>query len=93
MPSNLTAEQILIRSGNIGSVKIGQEVGEQKFKSFLSKIGVLDEISFDIKEVGKPLKLTGVNVHWQLLHLVMGLQQPFFSWLRLILSFQMVDMK
>ena len=56
MPSNLTAEQILIRSGNIGSVKIGQEVGEQKFKSFLSKIGVLDEISFDIKEVGKPLK-------------------------------------
>ena len=56
MPSNLTAEQILIRSGNIGSVKIGQEVGEQKFKSFLLKIGVLDEISFDIKEVGKPLK-------------------------------------
>ena len=35
IPSDLTAEQILVRSGNIGSVKIGQEVGEEKFKLFL----------------------------------------------------------
>ncbi len=56
IPSNLSAEQILIRSGNIGSVKIGQQVGEEKYKSFLSKIGVLDEIDFDIEEVGKPIK-------------------------------------
>ncbi len=56
IPSNLTAEQILVRSGNIGSVKIGQKVGEEKFKSFLLKIGVLNEINFDIEEVGKPLK-------------------------------------
>ena len=56
IPSDLTAEQILIRSGNIGSVRIGQKIGQEKFKSFLSKIGVLDEINFDIKEVGKPLK-------------------------------------
>ena len=57
IPSNLTAEQILVRSGNIGSVRIGQKVGEEKFKLFLSKIGVLDEINFDIEEVGKPIKL------------------------------------
>jgi len=56
MPSNLTAEQILVRSGNIGSVRIGQKVGEEKFKLFLSKIGVLDEINFSIEEVGKPIK-------------------------------------
>ena len=56
IPSNLTAEQILIRSGNIGSVRIGQKVGEEKLKSFLSKIGVLDKIDFDINEVGKPIK-------------------------------------
>ena len=56
IPSNLTAEQILIRSGNIGSVRIGQKVGEEKFKSFLSKIGILDKIDFDINEVGKPIK-------------------------------------
>ena len=56
IPSNLTAEQILIRSGNIGSVRIGQELGEVKFKSFLSKLGILDKIDFDIEEVGKPIK-------------------------------------
>ena len=56
IPSNLTAEQILVRSGNIGSVRIGQKVGEEKFKLFLTKIGVLDEINFDIEEVGKPIK-------------------------------------
>ncbi len=56
IPSNLTAEQILIRSGNVGSVRIGQKVGEEKFRLFLSKIGVLDKINFDIEEVGKPIK-------------------------------------
>ena len=56
LPSNLTAEQILIRSGNIGSVKIAQKVGEIKYKSFLSKVGIIGEIDFDIEEVGKPIK-------------------------------------
>ena len=56
IPSTLTAEQILIRSGNVGSVKIGQLVGLEKFKSFLTKVGVLGEINFDIEEVGKPIK-------------------------------------
>ncbi len=56
IPSNLTAEQILIRSGNIGSVRIGQKIGEEKFRLFLSKLGVLEEINFDIEEVGKPIK-------------------------------------
>ena len=56
IPSNLTAAQILIRSGNVGSVRIGQRIGEKKFKSFLSKIGVLDKINFDVDEVGNPIK-------------------------------------
>ena len=55
IPSDLTAEQILIRSGNIGSVRIGQKVGIEKFKSFLKNIGVLNKIEFDIEEVGKPI--------------------------------------
>jgi len=53
-PTDLTVEEILIRSGNIGSVRIGQKIGEEKFKSFLKKIGVQDTIDFDIQEVGKP---------------------------------------
>ncbi len=56
IPSDITAEQILIQSGNIGSVRIGQKIGEEKFKLFLSKIGVLEKIDFDIEEVGKPIK-------------------------------------
>ena len=56
IPSNLTAEQILIRSGNIGSVRIGQKLGVERFKSFLSKLDLLNETKFDIEEVGKPIK-------------------------------------
>ena len=56
IPSNLTAEQVLIRSGNIGSVRIGQKIGKDKFKSFLSKIGLLEKTDFDIEEIGKPIK-------------------------------------
>ena len=51
IPSDLTAEQILIRSGNIGSVRIAQLVGPEKHKSFLKKIGVLSSIDFDIDEI------------------------------------------
>ena len=53
IPSNLTAEQILIRSGNIGSVRIAQKIGPENFKSFLEKIGVLSQINFDIEEVAE----------------------------------------
>tara|TARA_B100000900_G_scaffold246138_1_gene209360 strand:- start:9850 stop:11541 length:1692 start_codon:yes stop_codon:yes gene_type:complete len=59
IPSDLSAEQILIRSGNIGSVRIAQKVGEEKFKLFLTKLGILEKIDFDIEEVGKP-----INFNW-----------------------------
>jgi cell division protein FtsI (penicillin-binding protein 3) len=51
IPSDLTAEQILVRSGNIGSVRIAQKIGPKKHKFFLEKVGVLSQISFDIEEV------------------------------------------
>jgi len=54
-PTDLTVEEILIRSGNIGSVRIGQKLGIKKFKEFLEKIGLLNKIEFDIEEVGKPI--------------------------------------
>ena len=55
IPSNLTVEQILIRSGNIGSVRIGQKLEIDKLKLFLKKIGVLNKIDFDIEEIGEPI--------------------------------------
>ena len=54
LPSDLTAEQILVRSSNIGSVRIAQKIGIDKYSSFLKKIGILDRIKFDIEEVGQP---------------------------------------
>ena len=55
LPSDLTAEQILIRSGNIGSVRIAQAVGLEKFKDFLDKLDLISPINFDIQEVGIPV--------------------------------------
>jgi len=37
LPKNLSVEQILIKSGNIGSVKIGQIIGKDNLKNFLKK--------------------------------------------------------
>ena len=54
IPTDLTAEQILIMSGNVGSVKIAQKVGPENLRLFLKKVGVLDKIEFDIGEVGSP---------------------------------------
>ena len=55
IPSNLTAEEILIRSGNIGSIKIAQKVGLENFKNFLEDLDLLNKLQFDIEEVGSPI--------------------------------------
>ncbi len=55
IPSDLNAEQILIRSGNIGSVRIGQSLGIEKFKKFMNDLNLINTISFDIEEVGTPI--------------------------------------
>ena len=57
MPSDLTVEQILIKSGNVGSVRIIRKIGIEKHKSFLKSIGIIDKIDFDIDEVGSPQEI------------------------------------
>ncbi len=52
IPSDLTAEEILIRSGNIGSVRIAEKVGIENYDEFLKNIGIISELEFDIQEVG-----------------------------------------
>ena len=59
LPAKLTTEQILVRSSNIGSVRIAQKIGLEKYKKFLEKLGILNKIEFDIEEVGQPL-----NFRW-----------------------------
>ena len=55
LPKNLTAEQILIRSSNIGAVKIAQKIGKEKYSKFLNSLELFKKINFDLDEVGTPL--------------------------------------
>ena len=55
LPKNLSVEQILIRSSNIGAVRIAQKIGIEKYKNFLNTLGLLKAINFDLEEVGIPL--------------------------------------
>ena len=55
LPKDLSVEDIMVYSSNIGSVKIGQIIGQDKLKQFLEKIGVLNHLNFDLEETGKPL--------------------------------------
>ena len=57
IPSNLTTTDILVRSGNIGSIRIAQKIGIKKHELFLKELGLLDKIEFDLEEVGAPLEL------------------------------------
>jgi cell division protein FtsI (penicillin-binding protein 3) len=55
LPNNLNVEQILVRSSNIGAVRIAQKLGDEKYKLFLNSLGLINKINFDIEEVGTPL--------------------------------------
>jgi len=55
LPKNLNTEQILIRSSNIGVVRIAQKIGVKKYKDFLNSLELLDTINFDLAEIGRPL--------------------------------------
>jgi len=59
-PKELSAEDILIRSSNIGSLIIGRKIGEEKLKNFIENLGLLKTINFELEEIGKPL-----NFNWE----------------------------
>ena len=54
-PESLSAEDILIRSSNIGTLMIARKIGEEKLKNFLENLGLLKSIDFELEEIGKPL--------------------------------------
>jgi len=55
LPKNLSTEEILIRSSNIGAVRIAQKIGIEKYKEFLNSLELLNEMNFDLKEIGTPI--------------------------------------
>jgi cell division protein FtsI (penicillin-binding protein 3) len=55
-PKNLSVEEILIRSSNVGSVILARKIGEQKFKKFIEDSKILKSTDLEIEEVGVPHK-------------------------------------
>ncbi len=54
-PENMSVEDILIQSSNLGTVKIAQKIGEKKYRKFIEKLELLNTSSFELDEVGTPL--------------------------------------
>ena len=58
-PKNLSVEDILIRSSNIGTLLLAREIGEEKFKNFLNKTNLLKKPELQLEELGNP-----INFNW-----------------------------
>ena len=54
-PKNLSVEDILIRSSNIGTLMLAQKVGKQNYKEFIQKTNLLSTSNFQLEELGSPL--------------------------------------
>jgi len=56
-PKNLSVEQILVRSSNVGSVVLAKKIGEENFKEFIRKTKITKNPEIELEEVGVPHKL------------------------------------
>ena len=56
-PKNLSVEEILVRSSNVGSVILAKKIGEKKFKEFIENTKLLKSPELEIEEVGVPHKI------------------------------------
>ena len=53
-PKNLTVEEILVRSSNVGSVLLAKKVGEKNFKKFIKDTKLIKNPEIELEEVGLP---------------------------------------
>jgi len=56
-PSNLSVEDILIRSSNLGSVILAKKIGEKNYKNFIKKTKITENPEIELDEVGVPHQL------------------------------------
>ena len=56
-PKNLSVEQILVRSSNVGSVILAKKIGEKNFRQFIKKSKITKSPEIELEEVGVPHKL------------------------------------
>ena len=54
-PKNLSVEDILIRSSNIGTLIIARKIGEEKFKKFITDTKLLKTSEIQLEELGNPI--------------------------------------
>ena len=53
-PKDLSVEEILIRSSNVGSVVLAKKIGEENFKKFIYKTKLTQSPEIELEEVGVP---------------------------------------
>ena len=53
-PKNLSVEEILIRSSNLGSVVLAKKIGEKHYKDFINKTKLTKNPEIELEEVGVP---------------------------------------
>ncbi len=58
-PNDLSVEDILIRSSNIGTLLIARKIGKEKFKQFIDRTQILKSPDLQLDEVGNP-----INFKW-----------------------------
>ncbi len=51
----MTVPEVFMHSSNIGSAMMGKMVGGAALRDFYDDLGLIERMSFDLKEVGKPL--------------------------------------
>ena len=56
-PKDLSVEEILIRSSNVGSVLLAKKIGEDRFKDFIQKTQLTKNPKIELEEVGVPHQL------------------------------------
>ena len=56
-PKNLSVEDILVRSSNVGSAVLAKKIGEKKYKDFIKKTKLLENPEIELEEVGVPHEL------------------------------------
>ena len=54
-PENLSVEDILIRSSNIGTLLLARKIGEDKYRQFIKSSNLLESPDIQLEEVGNPI--------------------------------------
>jgi cell division protein FtsI (penicillin-binding protein 3) len=57
-PKDLSVEEILVRSSNVGSVVLAKKIGKENYKKFIKKTKLTKNPDIELEEVGAPHQLT-----------------------------------